>query len=144
MTTICTDGVTLAGDRMISAGGTAQTAMTKVHHLKDGSVAGLSGDAVQFEPMLDYLNGEGDPPDGDVNALVLKVDGSIRKFENGQSLPYAGPAAIGSGTDLALGALLAGASPEEAVRIACERDCYSGMGFDCLSPIKTRRVRKRT
>lgn len=33
--------------------------------------------------------------------------------------------AIGSGSEIALGAMAAGASAEEAVRICCQYDCYS-------------------
>lgn len=48
------------------------------------------------------------------------IDGSIVEHGHGQ------PAALGTGGDYAIGALVAGASPTDAVQIAAAFDVYSG------------------
>lgn len=52
--------------------------------------------------------------------LYSVQDGSVIEHGDGE------PVAIGSGGDFALGALAAGATPDEAVGIATEFDIYSG------------------
>ena len=63
----------------------------------------------------------------DFTALVLYPDGVLYEFFGaGSAMEVKQPAAIGSGMFYALSAMDAGASAEEAVKIATLRDAYSG------------------
>lgn len=66
-------------------------------------------------------------PDEDFQAVVAYPDGVVMSYEGGNMF-YAitPPIALGSGTDFAYGAMDAGMSAEEAVKIACKRDVSSG------------------
>lgn len=66
-------------------------------------------------------------PDEDFQAIVAYPDGVVMSYEGGNMF-YAvtPPIALGSGTDFAYGAMDAGMSAEEAVKIACKRDVSSG------------------
>ena len=69
----------------------------------------------------------------DFKAMVIKggrifwYDHTLLPFE--VTLPFF---AIGSGAELAIGAMAAGKSAREAVEIACEHDINCGMGVDVL------------
>lgn len=76
----------------------------------------------------------------DMAWLVVFGPTGIIEFQN---TPYPLPIidkiqAWGSGKGIALGAMLAGAPAELAVRIACEVDCYSGNGVDTMEWIGER------
>lgn len=63
----------------------------------------------------------------DFTALVLYPDGSLFQFFGCSTIiEVEQPCAIGSGMQFATAAMDAGASAEEAVRIATQRDVYSG------------------
>lgn len=67
--------------------------------------------------------------DEEFTALVLWSDGSVAVYEGGKRTYEVDPSngvAIGSGACYALAAMDAGASAEEAVRIAIGRDVFSG------------------
>ena len=129
MTVIATDGKSMAGDSYTTAHAQLLRTARKVHRLKDGRIAGACGTTTDCLALIRWLNDGGDKPSlgDDVVALILNPDGSVDwmdcKFEmvKGNMVPYA----IGSGGDLALGAMLAGKSPKEAAKIACSRqlDC---------------------
>lgn len=145
MTTIATDGETMAGDGLVTSGSTIfGSSMTKVHQLKDGRLVGISGCAYFATPFMDWLQDGGDVPELDDNfeALVLHPDGSCLSYDNkGRSLPEELPTATGSGREIALGAMAVGASPEEAVKVACDRDTQTGGKITVLTrPRKLRRV----
>ena len=129
MTTIATDGKSMAGDSLTTAGTHAVRHAPKVHRLKDGRIVGACGLTAECLKIVRWLDDGGDKPDisDETEALVLGLDGTVchidHKFE---MLEYDVPAGIGSGSDLAIGAILAGASPEAAVGIACVRDRHSG------------------
>lgn len=78
----------------------------------------------------------GDKPelDDDFEALILQPDGKVYWIgKRLEPLEYFAPMTIGSGSGLALGAMLAGKSPEEAVEIAKLRDFKSGGNVTSLS-----------
>jgi ATP-dependent protease HslVU (ClpYQ) peptidase subunit len=130
VTTIATDGKTMAGD---GRGCVSETIVTdqgiKVIRLKDG-LLGLSGRASVRAALAKFLNGKGKFPKdaGDWNAIHLT--GSEARYyssDQGEAFHLIDlPAACGSGREFAIGAMLAGASPREAVEIACQRDPFSG------------------
>lgn len=68
--------------------------------------------------------------EGNFAALILQRDGRILKVYERLTIvavpddvPFM---ALGSGDQLAAGAMAFGASPREAIEIACRYDCYTG------------------
>jgi ATP-dependent protease HslVU (ClpYQ) peptidase subunit len=132
MTTIATDGKSMAGDglRMHHDTVTNRSAK-KVRRLKDGSLVGTAGDAAFGYCVIEWLENGGDPPklecDGGFSCLILKPTGELLlSGQDCRPLPIEPPFAVGSGMDIAIGAMRAGASPQKAVKIAC--DCDPGSG----------------
>ena len=145
MTTIATDGNTMAADGLTTSGGTIfGYNATKIHKLKDGRLVGIAGRATYAMPFVAWLNDGGDVPemDKDFEALVLYPNGSCKSFDHkGRELDEELPTASGSGREIALGAMVVGATPEEAVKAACERDTNTGGKITVLTrPTKLRRV----
>jgi ATP-dependent protease HslVU (ClpYQ) peptidase subunit len=140
MTTIATDGKTMAGDGQTALAEGHVTVLTKskLHHLPDGSVIGCAGNTVDILRAVAWLKSgrEGKPPKlAEVGILQLMPDGSLF-YWNEELEPHQWdvPCAIGTGGELALGAMLAGASPKKAVEIACQRDPMSGGKISELRP----------
>lgn len=131
MTTIATDGWSMAGDSLASCNAYILNYAPKVHRTEDGKIFGCTGlqaDAIKFREWMMYGQVT-EPPtvDEGFGALVLNQDGSILSYGKDMTpCPWIAPAAIGSGDELAMGAMLAGASPERAVEIAMMRDRKSG------------------
>lgn len=137
MTTIATDGKSIAGDgvRIIDDVIVARGA-PKVHRLPDGRVIGFSGTTHAIDVVLAWLvagAAEEDKPklEGDSNVVRLLVLSSSGRVEyattpNLAFLELEAPAAIGSGSDLALGAMGAGASARAAVDVAARFDIATG------------------
>lgn len=109
----------------------------KIKRLADGSLLAVSsrltGQPESFarwceskkQPHLAEL--EGDKTYG-VQALLIRTDGSVYYWNDGSC--FSGPLeapyfAIGSGEEYAMGALMMGATAEEAVSIACRSDVWS-------------------
>lgn len=125
MTVIATDGKTMAGDAFSTSNGTLLSTGRKVHCLKDGRIAGASGPTTECIKLIRWLDDGGDKADlsDDVVALVLRPDGSVYWIDH-KLEPIERdllPTAIGCGDDFAVGAMLAGASPKEAVMVAAMR-----------------------
>jgi len=82
--------------------------------------------------------------DEDFTGIVAYPEGYVMLFEGGKAFyEVKAPYAIGSGSDIALGALDQGATAEEAVRIACKRNVMSGglvttVTFDEVEPELTK------
>ena len=76
----------------------------------------------------------------DFSALVLSPEGRVDYYcSKLMPVEFCLPQAIGSGADFAIGAMLHGASPAEAVAIACMRDTRSGGKvnvLDCRRPVR--------
>ena len=133
MTTIAyRDGV-LAGDSATSGDGNVIGRCAKVHRIR-GRLVGLCGPIEDGETFRLWLKAGAkpkakpdEPLDDDFLALVVEPDGRVVEYGRRLvSVGYEAPFyAIGSGGALALGAMAAGASAEEAVRIACRFDHYS-------------------
>ena len=131
MTTIATDGKTMAGDGLVTSGcAIFGTNCVKVRKLADGRIVGMAGSAYDFDPFCEWLENGGDHPGDmidDFEALVLNSDGTCLSYNNkGRCIPEELPTATGSGRDFALAAMDLGFSPEEAVKLACKRDTNSG------------------
>ncbi len=140
MTCIAWDGKTLAADKMSCSAGYGYT-VTKVHRLKDGSIAGFAGDVDGAVALLAWLNSDRDPAafptaqkDNDTCAFVVAPNGS--RYSIGKS-PVQNPSedrlyAMGHGRDFAIAAMHCGLSAREAVELACRLDVYCGNGIDTL------------
>lgn len=150
MTCIATDGKTMAGDGLSASGSMViSRSMVKVFHLEDGRVIGVTGNRSDYQPLIDFLNDPAsdapsflvteDPPIG----LVIDPDGNAWRVE-GASQPYRVdlPATLGSGEEVALGAMLRGATPREAVAVASS--CITTVGglITELSPRKARHAHR--
>lgn len=131
MTTIATDGKSMAGDGLLTGNGIVHGFdFRKVFRLADGRIAGFCGDSYALPAVVEWLNNGGNLPDIDpenFEGLILHPDGRCQSVNGkGQMIDQPVPAVTGSGGAIALGAMLAGASPTEAVDIACQRDCKTG------------------
>jgi ATP-dependent protease HslVU (ClpYQ) peptidase subunit len=120
----------MAADGLCTGNNTVHGTKTKkLFRLKDGRICGMSGNSYVTSSFVAWLENGGDRPEIDDNfeALVLHHDGSVIAY-NGkcQSMEQETPAVSGSGGTLALGAMLAGASPAQAVAIAALRDISCG------------------
>ncbi len=135
---MCSDSRAYGGKYMPPAG-----VKRKAHELPDGSILGIvSADLGEPEKFLAWYKAgaavddwKGDPP----KIRAIRVDGFCQLWLYDESLHPSGPIdtncyAIGSGGEFALGAMLAGLDPFEAVRIACLLD------GNCGEPVHTLRI----
>lgn len=134
MTTICTDGKTVAADRLISDNNLTHGQICKVTRLTNGAVMAYTGSPYQLPAFVEWLNGDQSSKfesDSVSEAIVLMPDGTIRMYdEHGRWYEADAPQAAGSGAAVAYGALAAGASPAEAIEIASRYDIKTGGGVD--------------
>lgn len=128
------DGV-LAADTMIASGCVAVNGATKIVRRLDGDMAGSAGSAGYCCRFLEwFLAGEKDDPpkaeEDDVGCdvgLIFRNDLSVELFEPpGRAVIRTDYYAAGSGRGVALGAMFAGADPEQAVMAAIAHDVYTG------------------
>ncbi len=144
MTCICTDGKTMAADgqssRMDMIVGLRRT---KLHRLPDGSVVGMAGDGGLIELALEWFRNGEDTSEipatrgQDFCALILRPSGRVDLLD-GLFVRYRAeaPAAIGTGDQMALGALLAGATPREAVKLVASRCTTVGGRITEMAPTR--------
>lgn len=132
MTTIATDGKSMAGDGVrLHFDTIITTNARKVCRMQDGRIVGTAGDVAFGLAMVEWLGSDEAKPDlpsgSEGTILILHPGGSASVIDkHGKEIPVMLPCAIGSGADIALGAMLAGASPAEALEIAISRDTGSG------------------
>jgi ATP-dependent HslUV protease subunit HslV len=140
MTTIAyRDGILAADSRATfqsEEGGARCVRCRKIYRKKTKAgievLIGTAGESSSGLLFVDWYGSDRKPPikflDGDADFLCLVVTPSgvleYDKWCRGEEVEEEF-AAIGSGAKAALGALYAGASAEEAVRIACKIDPYS-------------------
>jgi ATP-dependent protease HslVU (ClpYQ) peptidase subunit len=139
MTTIAWDGRTLAADKQSTWGGTP-TRTRKIFRAKhpDGRVMiyGCAGLTHECQAYTRWIDGEIEKPDF-TDISILSIDQKGRIWYANQSMLWARIItkrwAIGSGCDYALGAMAAGKSAADAIRIASKLDVNIGLGVDTLS-----------
>ena len=139
MTTIAWDGRTLAADKQSTWGGTP-TRTRKIFRAKhpDGRVMiyGCAGLTQECQAYTRWIDGEIEKPDF-TDISILSIDQKGRIWYANQSMLWARIItkrwAIGSGCDYALGAMAAGKSAADAIRIASKLDVNTGLGVDTLS-----------
>lgn len=141
MTTIAYDGQCLAADTQCHADGMRLGLVQKIWRLADGRLFGACGDNSACEATYAWLHAGGHPADKPTlkteqgfNGLLIALDGQVT-FLDPELVPLTIVApwyALGSGREFAMGALAAGKSAPEAVRIALQFDIYSGGPIDTL------------
>ena len=117
-------------------------------HAKGGSLVVVAGDATAGQLVREWFqNGAdnacipaikpGEEPGTPFEALVLRADGRVQYLDwNFTLTEQAVPCAIGSGREVAIGAMLAGKSPAEAVELVKERVASVGGKVLVLQPRK--------
>jgi ATP-dependent protease HslVU (ClpYQ) peptidase subunit len=129
------------GDLQWTNGGHKWKGNSKVFKIKarDGvfhedfivGMAGTASDVVTVANYFQYPEMFKTPPRvKSAVGLVLTASREIYRFDDYRTwFQMQEPcAATGSGMEYALGAMLAGKSPKEAVKIAMKHDAYTGMG----------------
>lgn len=135
MTTIATDGVTIAADGRACAGGIIVSERTKKIVVSEGVIFALTGTEALFPALVDWIKKGADPaavPKAHDPALtwaltVISVAGAFRythSMPHPDTIDY--PFADGTGHEMAAVLMDAGKSPCEAVRLTCKRDIHSG------------------
>lgn len=140
MTTIACDGHWMAADGLVTTDNKVivEFHAVKLRRLKDDSIIGYSGVYHIGELLSAFLDGDTTEVEdcGDWDALRLMPDGSGLYYCDKHptvGAPCSWPATLGTGGELALGAMLAGKTPKEAVEIAAQRDTDSGGTIICLA-----------
>ena len=135
MTTIATDGRTIAADGLRCAGSSIISKTEKKIRVREGHVFAFTGLYAAFEPAIAwYLAGHeaGKQPVGDKDdswsLIVIERDRVLRRFSSsspwGEDYPY--PQAFGIDDDFAMAAMFSGNTPAEAVALAAEHNVYTG------------------
>lgn len=141
MTTICTDGKTMAGDGRVTGSGVIfQDDLVKVFSCGD-TIYGYCGSPYYESDVRAFVSGLTNTLDvgEDFEALVLTYGGDVFCLDGkGRRYKSSIPAAIGSGSGYALAAMYAGCDPVDAVDIATRLDFKSGgtlthIGFGDIS-----------
>lgn len=146
MTTIAWDGTTLAADRC-SWSGSARRRVRKVFKITaaDGEryLVAFAGNGSFALAVLAWMRGGPRPhpldfhkPDDLANQCALVIDEQRRVWQLGNELFYSrmheSIYAYGGGQEFAWGALEAGATAEQAIRIAIKRSDFAGLGVDAV------------
>lgn len=131
MTTIAyRDGILAADTRSCMGDWVGRENVQKLHRLKDGKVAGITGDLVKGFHFIKWLQGSivQRPDLGDsTRVIVLNHDKSLTIYESvGEYDSSPDFAAWGSGMPPALAALYCGKTAAEAVEIAARIDPWTG------------------
>lgn len=129
MTTIATDGQTMAADgRLTSLDIVFNSQCNKLRRLRDGSIAAGAGESGAIRKIIAWVEDGGtQPKTKGARVLVLRPNGKLELADGGDGLiEVEAPIGIGTGGDIAIGAMEAGASPAEAVAIAARRDPFTG------------------
>lgn len=127
MTTIATDGKTIAADSLSIGSFKLQKPVKKMIRLNDGRVLALTGAHWETQAMADWLNGQREKPKiGEGHGALVLGEKLILYDDDLEPMEVPAPYAIGCGCDFAMGAMLAGASPREAVKIAARLDQNTG------------------
>jgi hypothetical protein len=137
-TTVCWDGKTLATDSQCTCGH-LKTYVKKIVRSDERSASmAASGNYLRIQLIMDFFINSTDPlstlklPESDEEGDAVDV---LVVFDDGHALFYGGdlhhismveaPFTLGAGGDIALGALKAGKTAEEAVKIAEQTDVFS-------------------
>lgn len=131
MTTIATDGKTVAADGLACCGDEPIARNVKKLRLSGTTLYGITGSAPVFDAAIAWHKAGAKPEDvpklDGWSLLVFETDGAIRfsdKCPYPDAFPY--PVAFGSGADFAIAALKLGCSPVKAIELAAECNVFTG------------------
>ena len=125
MTTVAFDGTTLAADSQINGSYVEYgNKIEKVGNITIACAGTVSEIALFKRWCRDRTKDK--PTLTDFSCLEIRSGKVYYYDENLEPLTPSIPVAIGSGSDFAMGAMLAGATAKEAVKIACKLDSNSG------------------
>lgn len=96
---------------------------------KGDHLFGAAGSTAATKKMRDWFLGPDDvkQPEADCHMIIVPPEGPVILLNHEGQNRITGPFfAIGSGADVAMGAMAAGASADEAVAIAIQLDTFSG------------------
>ena len=147
MTTIACSQKEIACDLQFTLNNTVITkGKTKIYkvkphelHCNEEFLVGFAGIASDISDLMDYYTSpdlyKTPPKSRGLTGLALTKSGKIFVFDSPLSWVRidAKFAAIGSGSQVAYGALHVGATPKEAVEAASKVDVYTGCGIKTLS-----------
>jgi ATP-dependent protease HslVU (ClpYQ) peptidase subunit len=130
MTTVAYKYGQISADSRVIGGNIIVASMTKIAK-RDRLLAGACGSAAFAQEFLAWFkagNGFAPPKRGEYDkGIVISPDGTIEVFEDAGRFKVKPQCfAMGSGKELALGAMFAGATAMQAVEIACRLDPGSG------------------
>jgi ATP-dependent protease HslVU (ClpYQ) peptidase subunit len=131
MTTIAyRDGV-LVSDSQVTLGGMKLPGnAVKIGKTKTGILYGGAGSWASLGQFFDWVNSpeDGELPEGEYSGIIVLPKGEVMEVENGSFLPKVKQKffSIGSGAPFALAAMMAGATAQQAVKIATKLDIHSG------------------
>lgn len=136
MTTIAFKDGVLAADSLVSSNGLAAGEFNKLRRVKgwDGSswIIGFAGGISMFDPFCVFIEElrEFDIDEMGFHAIAInESSGHVETYcssffpEYNVKTPFH---ALGTGADIALGAMQAGATAVDAVKVACKLDLASG------------------
>lgn len=137
MTTIATDGVTIAADGLRCSGDEPLSYAERKLVVDSGVIYAFMGDFAAMPAAIAWHKAGADPreaprhwdgPDGGWTLIVIERGPKCTLYRS--RLPYPDPhpfpQAFGSGCNFAMGALLAGASPRNAIEVASRLNVYTG------------------
>lgn len=140
MTTIVATRKAIAGDKQLTRGVSKSFVDTKIMEVRGNqawkyfnapvALVGFSGSPAEWADYKYYIKADSRKPRfRDLSVLVLTKNG-IAIGDNGSSLVWLEDevAAIGTGKEYAIGAVLGGASLETAIEVASNKDIYTGGG----------------
>lgn len=139
MTTIAYKNGVMAADRLCTKGGLVTGTVRKVWK-SQGLLYGVAGSISAVQQIMKWSKGDRNRlPTITHNVpfccMVVAQRGQVFEFSNDDRdgcILTCDQYAIGSGADLALGAMLAGSGARRAVRLACDLDVHSGGGIDVI------------
>lgn len=135
MTTIICTKKAMIADRQTTKGSMKYKSPGKIKRIGE-SIVGLAGNLDSIWAVWEWFDqgAQGEfPKTEDINGIVLNKEGIFEFYTNGKLIPIAMPFhAVGSGAELAIGAMEAGADIHGAMKIALKRDAWTGFGTTYL------------
>lgn len=145
----------MAADGLITGGSIRDGFLTKIRKRKDGALAGAAGNGALAQAYLDWFANpspkKGKPPplcvDNETATIfMVEPNGQIVMIRHYGPMRVNAPYyAMGSGEEIALGAMEFGATAEQAVEVAGKLDVNTGplhTVFYLGPELKTRKKRK--
>lgn len=133
MTTIVTDGQTIAADGMRTWNGELRGLSFQKLTVRGNRIFAYCGSTPLMGPVIDWFEAGADPkampPHGDPDWTLLIIDSmGLRKASYVCAFPetFNYPFAIGAGGDYALGAVWAGATPRRAIELVSQHTSHTG------------------